>query len=182
MVDEHFAVPVEAEPTRERFFTDFVLKNEPLVVRNYAKQWKAKNWSKEYFAKFEDEHVRVAPLRATGSKAFLDKWIEPATKWKHIEMNPTVVNQDKLLVVAASRINMPLSRFCHLLAPHLSGVAATFYADGASNLFHSFPFLAHDFEEPNLAQLLDLKRADLWIGEIKKSLAHTRTLPHLPTP
>ena len=124
--------------------------------------------------------VKVAPLEARGPHAFCDKWLEPASAWAHTEPSAEHVRDDLLLVVAAQRLRMPLGRFTHLLRPSSSGVCAGFYADGASNLDHSFPFLRDDVATPHpIAARLHLKRIDLWLGHRSTSRMHYDNLDNL---
>jgi hypothetical protein len=151
-------------PSPEEFFREYVNPSRPLVLRGGASGWSALHWSAAHLQQWDEEVVNVAPLQVHGPHAFFDKWLERPQTWGHMEAQPTVVHDEALLVVAAARARMSLHRFLELIQPKQSGVAATFYADGAGNLGHSFPFLRDDFEAPPFAALLDLKRADLWIG------------------
>ena len=171
---------LSGEPSSAAFFAEHVERNRPLVVRGGCARWAATNWCAESLRKFGDEPVRVAPLVPTGAHAYCDKWLEPAALWTpHAEPEPGVVREDVVLAVAAARVHMPLRRFVDLLEPRRSAVAAAFYADGAGNLARSFPFLADDFAPPPMAAMLQLKRADLWIGHTSVSRMHYDNLDNL---
>ena len=114
-----------------------------------------------------------------GPNAFCDKWLEPPALWQHTEPTPDVVNDRSLLVVNGRRVRLPLGQLMSLLRPDVSGVTASFYADGANNLAHSFPFLAPDFAPPPVASLLDLKRCDIWLGGRSTSRMHDDNLDNL---
>ena len=121
-----------SEPSAEAFFAEHVQPNQPLVLRGAVRTWGGLNWSTDYLQRWANEIVDVAPLEVSGPRAFTDKWLEPVSLWQPwTEPEPDFVREDKLLVVAAGRLAMGLGRFCSLLRPELSGVAATFYADGA---------------------------------------------------
>lgn len=166
-------------PSAEAFWRGHVQASLPLVVRGGVRDWSALKWSADYFRQWPDETVRVAPLQAHGPHAFWDKWLEPAVHWQHAEPTPDVVRDDTLLVVSAKRVVMPLRRFCALLQPAHSAVAAGFYADGASNLEHSFGFLSADIGAQPLAETLALKRVDLWLGFRSVSRMHYDNLDNL---
>lgn len=169
---------VSTPPSAEDFFSEFVRRNLPLVVRGGARAWRAMQWSPGYLEAFADEVVSVAPLQADGPHAHLDKWLEPSELWEHEEDDPEVVDARQLLVVSASRVRMRMRKFLRLLRPD-SSKAVTFYADGAGNLSHSFPFLRDDFSPPPFAAALELKRADLWIGGRSISRMHFDNLDNL---
>ena len=169
---------VSTPPSAEAFFAEFVRRNVPLVVRGAARGWPAMRWSAEYFESFCDELVTVAPLQVDGPHAYWDKWLEPAAAWEHEEADPEVVDAEQLLVVSASRVKLRMRKFLKLLRPD-SHVAATFYADGAGNLAHSFPFLKDDFSPPPFAAALELKRTDLWIGGRSISRMHFDNLDNV---
>ncbi|KAL1524353.1 hypothetical protein AB1Y20_019251 [Prymnesium parvum] len=171
-----------SEPPADVFFRECVRANEPLVVRSAVKDWRALSWSPEYLRRWDDETLSVAPLQVRGPHAFCDKWLEQPSLWRHAEASPSLgVNARQLLVVSAARVHMPVRRFLSLLRPDVSGVSATFYADGAANLARYFPFLAADFAPPPLASALELKRADLWIGGRSTSRMHFDNLDNVFT-
>ena len=89
------------------------------------------------------------------------------------------MNEQHLLVVNAARVQMPIRRFVPLIEPESSGAVAAFYADGAGNLARSFPFLASDFAPPPMTSLLELKRADLWVGGRSTSRMHFDNLDNV---
>lgn len=99
--------------------------------------------------------------------------------WGFQEPEPATVNPRNLLVVNAARVHMPMRRFLSFLSPERSGIAASFYADGAGNLARYFPFLASDFAAPPMGSLLEQKRADLWIGGRSTSRMHYDNLDNL---
>ena len=165
-------------PSAEAFFEEHVRKNVPLVIRGGARGWRAMQWSAEHLAQYGEEVISVAPLQIDGPHAYLDKWLEPAESWEHDEPDPEVVDASQLLVVSASRVKLRVRKFLQLLRPD-SEVAATFYADGAGNLAHSFPFLRDDFAPPAFAARLELKRADLWVGGRSVSRMHYDNLDNL---
>lgn len=156
-------------PSPEAFFSDHVQASVPLVVRGAAAQWPAMEWSAAKLSEtFGEEVVTVAPLHTSGSHAFWDKWLEASDTWEHHEPEPAVCDARQLLVVSAMRVKMRMRKFCRLL----SDPTAAFYADGAGNLAHSFPFLRGDFSPPPFADALQLRKADLWIGGRSISRMH----------
>lgn len=168
-----------SEPTAEDFFRDHVQANKPLVIRGGVTGWRGLNWSAEYLRRWDNEIITVAPLQVHGPHAFCDKWLEDPILWNHFEQEPAIVNERHLLVVSASRVQMPIKRFLTLQQPETSGTAAAFYADGAGNLARSFPFLVSDFTPPSMASKLELKRADLWLGGRSTSRMHFDNLDNV---
>mmetsp|Transcript_59317 Transcript_59317/g.176173 ORF Transcript_59317/g.176173 Transcript_59317/m.176173 type:complete len:325 (+) Transcript_59317:26-1000(+) len=179
MTDGPTVRETHGEPSAEDFFLEHVHANRPLVLRGGVKGWRALGWSADYLREWDDEAIAVAPLQVHGPHAFCDKWLEEPSLWNHVEPEPAIVNGRNLLVVNAARVQMPIHRFRSLLLPESSGAAAAFYADGAGNLARSFPFLASDFAPPPMASLLELKRADLWIGGRSTSRMHFDNLDNV---
>ncbi len=148
--------------------------------RGAAGDWAALGWSAESLARdFGEEVVSVAPLQVHGPHAYCDKWLETAEAWDHSEPEPDFVDASQLLVVSASRAQIRLSRFLSMLRTEKSPVAAAFYADGAGNLAHSFPYLHDAFSSPPVAEQLLHKRTDLWIGGRSVSRMHYDNLDNL---
>jgi len=154
--------------------------------------------------------VRVAPLMEDGR----DKWVEDASLWPEAEDLPNlpgVVHTDRLLAVAASRIEVSIEEFAASLRAGGRGgeggggrgaagegrgggeelreedgggrcvgygrpddrLLPSLYADGASNLDGSFAFLSKSIPQPPaLADLLQFRRADLWLGSRTLSTLH----------
>ena len=169
---------VSTPPCAEAFYAECVRRNVPLVIRGGARAWPAMQWSPDHFEAYGHFEVTVAPLQADGPHAHLDKWLEPAELWEHEEADPEVIDAQQLLVVSASRVRMRMCEFLRLLRPD-SSKTVTFYADGAGNLAHSFPFLRDDFTPPPFAAALELKRADLWIGGRSVSRMHFDNLDNV---
>ena len=170
----------DSAPSAEEFLQQYVEPNKPLIIRGGAKTWPAMKWSAAGLAEaFGEEIVTVAPLRSSGPHAHLDKWLEAATLWEHDEPEPDVCDANHLLVVSAMRVKMRVKKFVRLLRDE--SVAAGFYADGAGNLAHSFPFLRDGFSEPQFAaeSPLELKKADLWMGGKSISRMHFDNLDNL---
>lgn len=167
-------------PTPGAFFADHVQRNLPLVIRGAARGWPAMTWSAESLAPHYNEIVSVAPLQVDGPHAYRDKWLEDTHLWDHAgkEPEPAVVDVNKLLVVSATRVRMRLRKFLNLLRAD-SKVAATFYADGAGNLEHSFAYLRDHFAAPLFASALTLKRVDLWMGGRSVSRMHYDNLDNV---
>ena len=182
MAEEWAELPASAvpetsiPPSAGDFFEQHVTKNMPLVIRGAALAWPAMQWSADGLsAAHGNEAVKVAPLEVDGPHAHLDKWLEPSSTWDH-EEHEYCCEADSLLVVSALRVKMRLKTFFkRLRAP----TNHTFYADGAGNLDHSFPFLRGDFAPPPFAQHLRLKRADLWIGGNSISRMHYDNLDNV---
>jgi hypothetical protein len=170
-------------PTASTFFEEHVKKNVPIVIRGGASSWRALEWSAESLACYNDEIVSVAPLEANGPHAFRDKWLEAVDHWDHSgkEPEPLVVDERQLLVVSATRVRMRLKKFFNLLrADSKTAGAATFYADGAGNMEHSFGFLREGFfSPPAFAEALELKRVDLWLGARTVSRMHFDNLDNV---
>ena len=165
-------------PSAERFFSEFVQTNKPLVLRGAASGWAAaQSWTDlpRLIEAHGEEVVTVAPLESSGPRAYLDKWLEPCDAWEHVEHEPNVCDAKQLLVVSAMRVKMRLKKFFKLL----KAKEHAFYADGAGNLAHSFPYLRGDFAPPAFASHLLLKRADLWIGGKSISRMHYDNLDNL---
>lgn len=163
-------------PSAERFFKDYVQTNTPLIVRGAAASWQAMQWQPDTLTKsFGDKVVTVAPLETDGPHAFLDKWLETSDVWGHTEHERNVCDTNHLLVVSAMRIKMRLKKFFKLL----NAKEHAFYADGAGNLEHSFPYLRGDFSPPQFASALHLKRADLWLGGKSISRMHYDNLDNV---
>lgn len=173
-------VPISASaPSAAAFIRDHVKANRPLVIRGAASDWAAMQWSADSLAKKHgQEIVKVAPLQRTGPTAHLDKWLEGVSLWEHEEHEPAVCDTENVLVVSGMRVRMRLQKFMRLLRAD-SAVEAGFYADGAGNLEHSFPFLKNSFAPPPFAAELDLKRADLWIGGKSISRMHYDNLDNV---
>ena len=164
-------------PEAKDFFTNYVQANRPLVIRGGATSWRAfSEWSADRLSeKYGDEIVKVAPLEVNGEHAHLDKWLESADLWEHKE-EEYCCDPNKVLVVSALRVKMRLRTFFkRLKAPD----EHSFYADGAGNLDHSFPFLRGDFSPPAFAAKLQLKRADLWLGGKSISRMHYDNLDNV---
>ena len=170
-------------PSADEFVRTYVRRSMPVVIRGGVSSWRALNWSAETLREFENEIIQVAPLQVDGPHAFRDKFLEPADVWDHegAEPEPEIVDCASLLVVSAGRVRMRLRKFFRLLADGPGAVAATFYADGAGNLEHSFGFLSRrsDFCAPACASRLDLKRVDLWMGGRSVSRMHFDNLDNL---
>lgn len=165
-------------PSAETFFTEYVKHNRPLVLRGAAAAWPATHWSAESLsAAFGEEVVTVAPLHTSGPHSHLDKWLERSDAWEHTEPEPEVCDADQLLVVSAMRVKMRVKKFVRLIGAETP--SAGFYADGAGNLTHSFPFLRDAFAPPPFAAWLQLKRADLWMGGRSISRMHYDNLDNL---
>ena len=175
------AIPeTSTAPSSDDFFSEHVKRNLPLVIRGGAKDWRATKWSDDTLAPFHDEIVTVAPLQVSGPHAWRDKWLEAASLWEHAgkEPSPATVDERQLLVVSATRVRMRLRKFLRLL--RAEGTHATFYADGAGNLEHSFPYLREGyFAPPGFASRLELKRADLWLGGRSVSRMHYDNLDNV---
>ena len=164
-------------PSPAAFFDDHVKKNVPLVLRSAAAQWRAMHWTGESLAAAHGhEPVKVAPLEVAGPHAHLDKWLESSSDWAHHEQE-YCCDAHQLLVVSALRVKMRLHTFLKKLRQ--GGCGATFYADGAGNLEHSFSFLRGDFAPPSFASKLQLKRVDLWIGGDSVSRMHYDNLDNV---
>ena len=172
---------VHALPSSDAFFAEHVLQNVPLVIRGGAKDWRALEWSATSLQPFHNKIVQVAPLEVCGPHAYRDKWLEAAELWEHAGKEPeaSAVDEQRLLVVSANRVRMRLRKFLNLLKA-TSKVAATFYADGAGNLEHSFAYLRDGFfSPPGFASALELKRADLWMGGRSVSRMHFDNLDNV---
>ena len=103
--------------------------------------------------------------------------------WDHTgkEPEPLVVDERQLLVVSATRVRMRLKKFFNLLrVDSKTAGSATFYADGAGNMEHSFGFLREGFfSTPAFAEALELKRVDLWLGARTVSRMHFDNLDNV---
>ena len=175
----HIAETHSAAFAPDDFFAAHVQANRPLILRGAAAAWRATEWAADSLAaSFGEEIVTVAPLCASGPHRHLDKWLEPAEAWAHDEPEPAICDARQLLVVSGMRVKMRLRKFARLLRED-SKVEAGFYADGAGNLEHSFPFLRGDFAPPPFAAGLELKRADLWIGSKSISRMHYDNLDNV---
>jgi len=152
----------------------FVAENTPVVLEDALSEgWsRALTWTPERFAAAAPEGtlLRVAPLMADGR----DKWVESADLWPgaaQAEALPGVIHKDRVLAVAAARIDVSAEDFAASLRGE--GSLPSLYADGASNFEHSFKFLAEDVPEPPAvgASLL-FRRVDLWLGSRTLSTLH----------
>ena len=163
-------------PSAERFFKDYVQTNTPLIVRGGGCVMASHAMATRHTDRvLGDKVVTVAPLETAGPHAFLDKWLETSDVWGHTEHERNVCDTNNLLVVSAMRIKMRLKKFFKLL----NAKEYAFYADGAGNLEHSFPYLRGDFSPPQFASALHLKRADLWLGGKSISRMHYDNLDNV---
>eukprot|EP00933_Yihiella_yeosuensis_P016307 TRINITY_DN13983_c0_g3_i1.p1 TRINITY_DN13983_c0_g3~~TRINITY_DN13983_c0_g3_i1.p1 ORF type:complete len:274 (-),score=42.63 TRINITY_DN13983_c0_g3_i1:272-1093(-) len=103
-----------------------------------------------------------------------DKWVESCELWPDFESAPKVdgvIHDDLVLAVAAARIDVTVDDFAASLKGE--GNLPPLYADGASNLDHSFGFLASEIPDaPAVGGSLLYRRTDLWLGGKTLSTLH----------
>lgn len=160
--------------TPDEFVRQYVAENTPVVLEDaLSEAWsRALAWTPDGLAELAPggTTVKVAPLMADGR----DKWIEEAELWPgagEMEPLPGVIHTDRVLAVAAARIEVSVDDFAASLRG--DGPLPALYADGASNLEHSFGFLAeHVAEPPKVGASLAFRRTDLWLGSRTLSTLH----------
>jgi len=158
----------------DEFVRRFVAENTPVVLEDALSEgWsRALAWTPDALAAAAPAGamVRVAPLQADGR----DKWVESAALWPgadELDALPGVIHTDRVLAVAAARIEVPAEAFACALRG--KGQLPALYADGASNLEHSFGFLAADVAVPlEVGASLQFRRTDLWLGSRTLSTLH----------
>eukprot|EP00440_Ansanella_granifera_P043521 gb/GFBE01047175.1/.p1 GENE.gb/GFBE01047175.1/~~gb/GFBE01047175.1/.p1 ORF type:complete len:367 (+),score=75.49 gb/GFBE01047175.1/:1-1101(+) len=163
-----------ADLSPDEFVLKYVAENTPVILQGaLAESWATSlHWTPGTFADIAppDTTVRVAPLMADGR----DKWVESAALWPgsdKAESLAGVIHDDLVLAVAAARIDVPVSDFVASLRGE--GTLPSLYADGASNLQHSFGFLESELPGfPRLGESLLFKRKDLWLGSKTLSTLH----------
>lgn len=156
------------------FVRRFVAENTPVILEDALDEawFETFAWTPETFVQLAapGTRVRVAPLMDNGR----DKWVESAELWPgadKLDALPGVVHTDRVLAVAAARVEVPIEEF----AASLRGVGnlPKLYADGASNLEQSFHFLAGQIPgPPEVGNSLLFKRTDLWLGSQTLSALH----------
>lgn len=152
----------------------FVAENTPVILEGALPEScrQALSWTPDSLAAHAPPGtlVRVAPLMSDGR----DKWIEDSALWpgaEGLDAPPGVVHTDRVLAVAAARIEVTAEDFAASLRGE--GSLPALYADGASNLEHSFSFLAHDVSSPPaVGSLLNFRKTDLWLGGRTLSTLH----------
>mmetsp|Transcript_30878 Transcript_30878/g.96063 ORF Transcript_30878/g.96063 Transcript_30878/m.96063 type:complete len:362 (+) Transcript_30878:49-1134(+) len=160
--------------TPDEFVRRYVAENTPVVLEDaLSEAWsRALAWTPDGLAELAPPGatVRVAPLMADGR----DKWVEDAGLWPgagELEALPGVIHADRVLAVAAARVDVPVGAFAASLRGE--GPLPALYADGASNLEHSFGFLAGDLPgPPEVGASLAYRRTDLWLGSRTLSTLH----------
>mmetsp|Transcript_43193 Transcript_43193/g.78570 ORF Transcript_43193/g.78570 Transcript_43193/m.78570 type:complete len:344 (+) Transcript_43193:62-1093(+) len=159
---------------QDDFFRRFVAANTPVVVQGaLSESTPCLTWTPQQLADLAppDASVKVAPLMGDGR----DKWIESTSLWSvdfdSEEPLPGVLHKDRVLAVAASRIEVSAQDFADSLQGR--GTLPSLYADGASNLAHSFGFLEQELPKPpSFGEELQYKRTDLWLGGRTLSTLH----------
>lgn len=163
----------------EDFVREYVAENTPVILQSaLSEDWAAcLALTPDSLVKAapSNTRVRVAPLMADGR----DKWVESASLWPEAEAAealPGVIHTDRVLAVAASRIEVPIEEF----AASLKVGRPLFYADGASNLGQSFHFLGATVPPPPaVASRLSFLRTDLWLGGRTLSSLHFDNVENL---
>lgn len=158
----------------DEFVRRFVAENTPVILTDaLSEPWlRACNWTPQSFAELapKDLQVKVAPLMADGR----DKWIENADLWpgaQDAERLPGVLHTDRVLAVAASRIEVSIEDYVASLRGE--GSLPSLYADGANNMEHSFSFLADELPGyPDIGSSLLYKTVMLWLGGLTLSTLH----------
>jgi len=151
------------------FVRRYVAENTPVILEGVlSDEWAfARTWTPERIVALAPEgtRVRVAPLMPDGR----DKWLESADLWPDLSNREPMpgVHRDRVLAVAAERIEVPIEDF----AASLHGALPALYADGAANAEHSFHFLGLP-SPPDVGSLLFFKRYDLWLGGKTISTLH----------
>jgi jumonji domain-containing protein 7 len=156
------------------FVRQYVAENTPVILQDALPEaWDhALTWTPERLAELaeKDLHVRVAPLMADGR----DKWIENADLWpgaQDAEPLPGILHTDRVLAVAAARIDVPIADFVASLRGE--GSLPSLYADGANNFDHSFSYLASDLPGAlDIGDSLLFKTLHLWLGGRTLSTLH----------
>eukprot|EP00747_Dinoflagellata_sp_TGD_P031306 gnl/TRDRNA2_/TRDRNA2_135197_c0_seq1.p1 gnl/TRDRNA2_/TRDRNA2_135197_c0~~gnl/TRDRNA2_/TRDRNA2_135197_c0_seq1.p1 ORF type:complete len:410 (+),score=95.91 gnl/TRDRNA2_/TRDRNA2_135197_c0_seq1:48-1277(+) len=159
----------------DEFVRRYVAENTPVILTDClsSEAWaRAREWTPERLAELAPPGscVHVAPLQADGR----DKWLESADLWPgaaELEPLPGIVHPDRILAVAAARIDVSVDDFAASL--HGRGPLPALYADGASNFDKSFGFLAKDLPgPPAVGDSLLFKRLDMWLGSRTFSTLH----------
>lgn len=158
----------------DEFVRRFVSENTPVILEGALSEAWASTfaWTPGTLSALAPHgaSVRVAPLMADGR----DKWVESSSLWPGSETwepLPGVIHHDRVLAVAAARIEVSLADFAASLRGE--GRLPPLYADGASNLERSFDFLAqHVPQPPAVGQSLSFRRVDLWLGGRTLSTLH----------
>lgn len=178
---EPIARVAAASLSSEEFIRKYVAENEPVILEGALPEgWvHSLSWTPDKLASLAPvgARVRVAPLDAEGC----DKWIESADLWPgcdKLEALPGVVHEDRLLAVAAERIEIAAADFAAALRGE--GSLPALYADGAQNATHSFGFLAETLAgTPAVGDSLLFKHVDLWLGGRTRSTLHYDNVENL---
>ena len=170
----------DSAPSAEEFLQQYVEPNKPLIIRGGAKTWPAMKWSAGGLSGSvwqRDCHRRSiaferparAPRQVARSRVALGARRARAG----------CVRREPFARRLSDARQDAVKKFVRLLRDE--SVAAGFYADGAGNLAHSFPFLRDGFSEPQFAaeSPLELKKADLWMGGKSISRMHFDNLDNL---
>lgn len=173
MVEPIVRVPASSL-TSEDFIRTYVAENTPVILTGaFPEGWDhSLSWTPDKLASLAPDgaRVRVAPLDADGC----DKWIENTDLWPgvhELEPLPGVVHEDRVLAVAAERIEVAAADFAAALRGE--GSLPAVYADGANNASHSFGFLAETLPgAPAVGDSLLFKHVDLWLGGRTRSTLH----------
>jgi len=158
----------------DEFVRRYVAENTPVILEGALdEEWsRTLAWTPDRLAASAPPGttVKVAPLMADGR----DKWIESSDLWpgaSELEPLPGMIHTDRVLAVAAARIEVPVDEFAASLRG--DGPLPSLYADGASNLEHSFEFLSKEIPPPpEVGSSLLYKRTDLWLGSHTFSTLH----------
>lgn len=165
----------------DTFVTRFVAENTPVIITDaLSDAWSGPlSWTPSKLQELAPDNlqVRVAPLMADGR----DKWIESAELWPGVEKVkplPGILHTDRVLAVAAARINVPIQDFVASLRG--DGSLPSLYADGANNFQHSFSFLASQLPTSlDLGASLLFKTVHLWLGGKTHSTLHNDNYENL---
>ena len=162
----------------ERFFTDYVVENQPVILTNLCEDWPARKWTADSLVDQHGEReISVAPLREDG----LDKWFEDSKLWVEGDeesiLLPGMLHADRVLAVAAARVKMSVAEFCRTLQ---NSSHARFFADGANNVEKRLSFLSDDLGgAPSVARYLNPRPRNLWIGGATVSSLHIDNFENL---
>ena len=82
MSERHYAVPVKSNLSTEEFIQEHVLKQQPVLIKDALKNWRATAWSKDYLKAKAGQHVityRTEGKEASGHFGdLLDLVFDPA--------------------------------------------------------------------------------------------------------
>jgi len=173
--------------TPERFFAEYVVQNQPVVITDLLHDCPAKQWTIDSLEKRAGASSAVIPV-APLSPSRRSSRIESVAEWPlpdAPEPLDGVLHADRLLVVSAAPVCLP---FCEVLASLRSALenpkATTFYSDGASKsnvaVGEPFDFLREDLPQaPQVGAHLIPKSTHLWLGGQTVSTLHVDNIDSL---